>query len=142
MDVIRRNSDYALCLMVHLAEHYDDAAVSTKKMSKREKIPYPLACKMMQKLQQHKLVKSIMGPKGGFRLNKEPSKINLLEIIEIIQGPVIVNRCLVKDFSCPRKSRCPINGKLKELQSDMRTYLKNISLNELLNVETCRETGK
>jgi Rrf2 family protein len=138
MDVIRRNSDYALCLMIHLAEHYESKAVSTKTMAKKEKIPYPLACKLMQKLQKHKLVRSIMGPKGGFRLSKKPSTIKLLEIIEIIQGPVIVNRCLVKDFSCPRKSRCPINGRLAQLQKNMKVYLENIRLDELLNGKSCK----
>jgi Rrf2 family protein len=122
--------------MIHLAEHYEDQAVSTKTMSKKEKIPYPLACKLMQKLQKRKLVKSIMGPKGGFKLSKKPSRINLLEIIEIIQGPMSVNRCLVKGFSCPRKLSCPINGKLEELQNYMKIYLENITLDQLVNARS------
>jgi len=111
MDVIRRNTDYALCLMIHLAEHFEDTTVSTKAMAQKEKIPYPLACKLMQKLKKNQLVKSVMGPKGGFQLTGKPCDINLLQVIEVIQGPVSVNRCLLDTYSCPRKSRCPISCK-------------------------------
>jgi Rrf2 family protein len=135
MDIIRRNTDYALCLMIHLAESFEDTPVSTKAMAKMEEIPYPLACKIMQKLQKYKLVKSVMGPKGGFKLNREPSKINLFEVIEVIQGPVTVNRCSLDTNSCPRMSRCPINDKMTELQDNMKIYLENISLDELLKVK-------
>jgi Rrf2 family protein len=121
--------------MIHLAERFDDRPVSTKAMAKMEEIPYPLACKMMQKLQRHKLVKSVMGPKGGFQLNKKPSKISLFEVIKVIQGPMTVNRCSLDTYSCPRKSRCPINGKMTELQDNMKMYLENISLDELLKVK-------
>jgi len=133
MDIIRRNADYALCLMIHLAEHFGKEAVSTKQMSKQEKISYPLACKLMQKLQQRKLVTSVMGPKGGFRLNKNPRDINLCEIIEAIQGPMCVNRCLIETFDCPRESKCPIKSRLHELQDYLKMYLENINLAELVN---------
>ncbi|MHC4265148.1 MAG: RrF2 family transcriptional regulator [Planctomycetota bacterium] len=136
MDIIRRNTDYALCLMIHLAEHYNEQAVSTNQMTKGEKIPYSLACKLLQKLQKHKLVESKMGPKGGFCLRKKPTEINLLEIIEVIQGPVCVNRCLLDSYSCPRKSRCPINGKLYQLQNYMKTYLESISLEQLVKIKS------
>jgi Rrf2 family iron-sulfur cluster assembly transcriptional regulator len=132
MDIIRRNTDYALCLMVHLAERFDEEAVSTKLMANQEKISYPIACKLMQKLQKHKLVESMMGPKGGFRLSRKPSQINALEIIEVIQGPVSVNRCLLDVYECPRRLRCPINDKLTELQNYMKSYLEEVSLNVLV----------
>jgi len=133
MDIIRRNTDYALCLMIHLAEQFDREPVSTKQMSKQEKIPYSLACKLMQTLQKAKLVSSVMGPTGGFKLNKNPEDTNVYEIIETIQGPMCLNRCLTKNFDCPRESRCPIKSRLHELQGYLKMYLENINLAELVN---------
>ncbi|MHC4759275.1 MAG: Rrf2 family transcriptional regulator, partial [Planctomycetota bacterium] len=73
---------------------------------------------------------------GGFQLSKKPGKINLLEIIEIIQGSMCVNRCLLDVHSCPRESQCPINSKLTELQDYMKMYLENIHLDELVKTRS------
>jgi len=78
MDVIRRNTDYAVRLVVHLAKHYGKEPISTRVAASEEYVPYQLACKLMQKLNNAKLVTSCMGPRGGFVLAAEPSKIESL----------------------------------------------------------------
>ena len=86
----------------------------------------------MQKLHDAKLVESCMGPKGGYQLRKEPAKINILEIIEVIQGPLSFNRCLLAIDACSRQNDCPISKKLAELQKYVGNYLSDITLDELL----------
>lgn len=131
MDVIRRNTDYALRAMVHLAAHYGSKPVSTRAMARDEDVPYQLACKLMQKLHDSKLVESSMGPRGGFRLRRQPSKISVLEVIEAIQGPLRLNRCLLHADACPRQDGCEVREKLAELQRSINTYLGGITLDEL-----------
>ena len=131
MDVVRRNTDYAIRAMVNLAKNYKQAAVSTRKIADDENIPYQLACKLMQKLHNTKLVESCMGPKGGFRLRLEPSEISLLEIIEVIQGPLSLNRCLLSVDICSRQKSCLLTVKLAELQEYVYNYLGGITLDEL-----------
>jgi Rrf2 family protein len=131
MDVVRRNTDYAIRAMVNLAKNYTEVTVSTRKIADDENIPYQLACKLMQKLHNNKLVESYMGPKGGFRLRLDPSKISLLEVIEAIQGPLTLNRCLLSVDICPRQKSCPLTVKLAELQEYVYNYLGGITLDEL-----------
>lgn len=142
MDILRRNTDYALRAMVNLAGHYGEDPVSTRDISQSEDISYQLACKLMQKLNNAGLVKSSMGPNGGFVLSRTPRKINLAEIIDAIQGPLSLSRCLLGKNVCPRQSHCPINAKLTKLQKNIGDYLQSITLNELLQHQGKKKKDK
>ena len=131
MDIVRRNTDYAARLMVHLAKHYGNGPISTRAAAADEQVPYQLACKLMQKLNNAKLVTSCMGPKGGFVLGAEPSKISLLEVVEAIQGPISMNRCVLSKNVCSRETTCVVRVKLIEIQKNMIRGLAAITLDEL-----------
>jgi Rrf2 family iron-sulfur cluster assembly transcriptional regulator len=131
MDVVRRNTDYAARLMVHLAKHYGNGPISTRAAAAEEQVPYQLACKLMQKLNNAKLVTSCMGPKGGFVLGAEPSKISLLEVVEAIQGPISINRCVLDQNACSRSTICAVREKLTDIQDVMTKGLAAITLDEL-----------
>lgn len=133
MDLIRRNTDYALRLAAALATQYNtDKVLSARVLSQQNNVPYPLACKLLQKYQQAGIIKSTMGPRGGFGLARRPLEITFLELIEIIQGPIRVNRCLLGTFVCPMQERCPLHPKLGDLQEEIERHLRNTTLAEMI----------
>lgn len=134
MDILRRNTDYALRAVVNLTAHYGNEPVSTRAIAAEEDISYQLTCKLMQKLQKAGLVKSCMGPKGGFQLTREPAMITLIEVIESIQGPISLNRCLLGYDACTKQKDCSIRTKLVGLQEYISGYLSGIKLDELSNL--------
>jgi Rrf2 family protein len=103
-------------------------------------MPYQLTCKILQKLHNARLVDSCMGPKGGFRLSRKPSKISLLDVIVVIQGPVLLNRCLLGVSECPRRPRCAVSNRLAELQRHIDSYLGAITLDELSTSRLMKKT--
>ena len=131
MDVVRRNTDYAVRLMVHLAREYGEGPVSTRVAAKEEGVSYPLACKLMQKLHGSKLIDSCMGPKGGFSLGRAPAEITLLEVVEAIQGPISLNRCLLSSDACNRQTDCVVRAKLAGVQENIRSSLAGITFADL-----------
>ena len=133
MDILRRNTDYALRLMMSLARSYENGSVSTRVLAEEQEVSYQLACKLMQRLHDARLVSSCMGPKGGFQLTRTPAQISLLEVVEVIQGPVRLNRCLVSDCACPRGCGCPIRARITELQGHMEQYLRSVTLAGLVD---------
>ena len=133
MDVLRRNTDYALRAMVSLARHWQQEPLSTRTVALEQDVSYQLACKLMQKLHNARIVQSSMGSKGGFRLSREPSKIRVLEVIEAIQGPLRLNKCLLRVDVCPRQKSCTVRAKLAELQKCINNYLDAITLDELVH---------
>ncbi len=132
MDIIRRNTDYALRLMVNLAMHFDGGFISSRVLSKEEDVSYQLSCKLLQTLSSAGLVKSTMGVNGGFLLSRPPSEINLSNVIDVIQGPLAINRCVLSKDACPRQAICPITGKLKVLQDYLTESLSSITLADLV----------
>jgi DNA-binding IscR family transcriptional regulator len=64
-------------------------------------------------------------------LSRRPAEISLREIIEVVQGPLSLNRCLQKAGLCPRTKVCPVRGRIAELQSRMGEYLGGVTLEEL-----------
>ncbi len=136
MDVLRRNTDYALRIMVNLARRFNGEFVSARQLAEEGNFSYQLGCKILQRLHKAGLVKSDMGPKGGFALKREPPAINLMEIINIMQGGLRLNRCLCGGKGCEFEPECEINTKLTCLQLYIEGYLSGITLNEILRSRT------
>ncbi len=136
MDVLRRNTDYGLRMMVALAEHFNNGQlIPARQLASDGHFSYQLGCKLLQKLHRAELVKSGMGPKGGFALGREPSKITLMEIINVLQGGFRLNRCMPGGDGCEFQSDCEINTKLSCLQLYIDGYLNGITLAEIAGAE-------
>jgi Rrf2 family protein len=132
MDVIRRNTDYGLRAMVNLASRPPREAVSAKVLAAEEEVSYQLICKLLQKLQRAGFIKSMMGPSGGYRMAKPPSEITLGEVVDLLQGPVVINRCVVDDDACSRQHTCVVSASLRKIQRDLENYMTTVTLEQLV----------
>jgi Rrf2 family protein len=133
MNILRKNTDYALRMMGNLAGNYGQGSVSVRTLARREDVSYQFACKILQKLQGAGLVESAMGPAGGYRLCREPEKITMLDVIQTMQGNITVNRCTDKDDNCPRQANCPVNSVLSRLQRNVDEFFAKVTLKDLLD---------
>ena len=131
MDILRRNTDYALRMMGNLAGHYDQGSVSVKMLARDESVSYQFACKILQQLHGAGLVASVMGPNGGYRLGREPGKITMLEVVKAVQKEVRVNRCTAGRGCCPRETSCLVRNKLSQLQQQVHDFLGAVTLEDL-----------
>jgi Rrf2 family transcriptional regulator, iron-sulfur cluster assembly transcription factor len=138
MDIIRRNTDYALRAAVELAVRYSGEPVSTKEIADNRQIPYQLACKLLQRLHKAGVVKSEMGPSGGFVLCKNPAKITVRQLVETIQGPVRLNNCKL----CRLSRCCNISPELNRLQGKINEFLDGLTLKQLVDKENSKKTVK
>jgi Rrf2 family protein len=142
MDVLRRNTDYALRIMVNLARHSNGELLSARLLAKQGNFSYQLGAKLLQKLVKANLVSSVMGAKGGFKLNKDPSKITIMEIIKLFQDGIRLNRCLPGGDGCEFKPDCELSTKLACLQLYIDGYLGGITLEEICRSQKRRKRKK
>lgn len=142
MDVLRRNTDYALRITVHLARKWQGEPASSRDISAAEAVSYDLTCKLLQRLAKKRLVKSTMGPKGGFELRRSPDNITVAQVINSVQGPINLNRCLLGGYKCPRKDDCPVYERIADLQEYIDEYFSTVTLADLIKTNGKRKKGK
>ena len=133
MEVIRRNTDYALRIVTILARNSERGErTSSRVLAQEAKVSYTLTCKLLQKLQKDGIVQSVMGPKGGFLLAAEPGRVSFLDVIESIQGPIRMNRCFLSDYSCPLKGGCPFHDRLEGIQQEIQEHLRSATFQDAI----------
>jgi Rrf2 family protein len=77
---------YALQAMTMLARRYDDGAIRIRDIAYEEGLPEKFLELILLELKNARLVESTRGAKGGYRLRRPPSQIQLAEIIRLIDG--------------------------------------------------------
>ena len=134
MNFLKQNSDYALRMVVNLAEAYQrNEVVSAHKLAEEEDVSRQFTAKILQKLAKAGLVESLMGPTGGYKLKSRPEEISMAQVIVAMQGPVCLNKCSPGIASCPRQPRCPISRVVHELENDIVKKLSNVSIKDIIN---------
>ncbi|MBW8040905.1 MAG: Rrf2 family transcriptional regulator [Planctomycetes bacterium] len=133
MEVLRRNTDYVLRMMVTLAKQFKSGELMSAKLLTSDcNFSYELGRKLLQRLHKAELVKSVMGLRGGFTLSRKPSEITLMAIINVLQGGIYLNKCLAGGEGCEFEHECEVCTKLAYLQLQTQDYLEGITLEEIL----------
>lgn len=105
---INRETDHAVKCVQYLSK-YPEQCLTVTEISDKTDVPKAFLAKIIQKLAKVGIVRSIQGAQGGFQLARSPSKINLREVVETIQGPIVVNPCLVDESFCTRSKYCKVH---------------------------------
>ena len=130
--LIKSDTDYAMRMLVYMALNSNAEPVSAAILVETQKVPRDFAYKILQKLCKAKMVKSSTGPRGGFALAKDPWQITLLEVMETVQGPLVIRPCLLDDDACPAQPSCPVSAQLRKLQRILQESMKNITLARII----------
>jgi len=82
---------------MELALDWEGGPVQIGDIADKQKIPIRFLEQLMLILKRGELVVSTRGKKGGYALSKNPGKITVLKIIEILDGPIeLVNKKIKK----------------------------------------------
>ncbi|MCF7849954.1 MAG: Rrf2 family transcriptional regulator [Kiritimatiellales bacterium] len=140
-DILKISDATALALhtMVYLAQGPADQA-TTAEIAEAFKVSKHHLAKVHQRLSKSGLVRSHRGPSGGVALGKPPEKITLLEVYEVMEGPMQCHPCLFGDETC-RRGNCILGTFLPGLATQMRDYFENTTLATLAK-QSLEKNGK
>lgn len=135
--MIRRDTDEALRMLVHLAGRHGQT-VSASQLSEALAVPRSFALKILGRLAARGILEARAGRCGGFRFVRRPAEIPMITVIEAIQGPPLLNRCMAGRRLCPREDDCPISSKLLTIQKQLTRLLSETTLADVVPPGTGR----
>ena len=129
---LSKKSDYALIAMKHLAMRPDGGASSSaREIAESYDIPLELLAKVLQRLVRARLLVSVQGTRGGYRLGRAASAITVADVIQAVDGPVTVTACAPDDHTCDQFSKCSIRDPLWKIKSRILEALTMMTMAEM-----------
>lgn len=130
---ITLESDYALRILTAMALHTD--VTDAKTLSAETQVTIRFTLKILHKLVQGGLVQSFKGVKGGYRLNVDAQDITLKTVIELIDGPIAIARCVDSAETCSLncdKTSCLYHHIFDKISIDLAAKLDKITIHDVI----------
>lgn len=135
---ITRQADYAVRAVLYLARCGPETPVATAEIAQAQKIPPTFLTKIVSQLSAAGILRTTRGAHGGVALARSANDISLLEIVETIDGPVLLNTCVLDPASCPESLNCPVQQVWCQAQTDLIVTLERTKLGPLVKTSAAR----
>lgn len=122
---------YAVTAMLDLSINAREGPVSLSDISQRQDISLSYLEQLFAKLRKRKLVCSVRGPGGGYRLGRADSDIHVAEIIDAVSESLDSTKCQGKG-DCLNGETCLTHHLWEDLSAEIHSFLSNISLADLV----------
>ncbi|MBR5623830.1 Rrf2 family transcriptional regulator [bacterium] len=131
--MISTKGRYAIRLMVDLARQERERFTPLSEIAERQCISKLYLEIILKKLVAAKYIVGKSGKSGGYKLTKEPEKITVLEILELMEGTVAPVACLSKGAkSCPFRKKCSTIAMWTEYDKMTRDYFGKKTIADLV----------
>jgi len=128
--LITRESEYAMRMIRALADY---EILTVRKICDNEHVPFNFAYKILKKMERANIVKAYCGANGGYQLDKELSKITMLDILTINKNNLHRNYG-VNNLNNTKSAECTISNELRRLENTIRFELRERTMDKVIRV--------
>jgi Rrf2 family protein len=129
---ITRQADYAMRAVMYLAEKGPDRRAATSQIAEEKHIPPSFLAKIVSQLSVAGLLQTSRGARGGVSLARLPEEISLLEVVEAIDGPILLNECVADSGACTFGESCSLRPVFCDAQAELVARLEETTFGSLL----------
>jgi Rrf2 family protein len=124
-------TEYAMRGLSELAIRGDDQRIMLDELVAGTNLPRDFMAKVFQRLVHAGLLRSAKGRGGGFSLARPAHEITMMQVVEAIEGPQTVDRCVVGLEKCNDHMPCPQHDLFKPIRQRLKDYLNTTTLADL-----------
>jgi FeS assembly SUF system regulator len=128
---LSKKADYALIAVRHLATHRGDSSQSASDIAEAYGISAPLLAKVLQRLAKNGLVSARHGSSGGYQLARNPNDISALDVINAVDGPVVITSCVTNHGNCDQSSTCTVREPLRRVNESIAQVLRSVTISQM-----------
>lgn len=129
---VSKTLDYAVRSLTYMSREHA-GMLSMREISEKQHIPLNYLAKIMRRLVNRGIIRSVVGPDGGYALRKSPGQINLREVYEAIEGELRIIDCMDRDALCTLYENCPQLPVWEKLKVSMAKVLESTTLEDMVN---------
>ena len=127
---LTRASSYALHAVTYMAAQKQNRPIASHHIAEAQGIPERFLLKVLKPLVSARVLHSIKGPNGGYRLARRPADISMLDVVEAVDGPIRGQAPLAQTESNGRLDR-RLERICNTTAEHLRDYLQKISISQL-----------
>jgi Rrf2 family protein len=133
---ISRKAEYALRALLLMAKDPPGKIHQIQDLSERGNIPVKFLEQILLMLRNESLLSSKRGVGGGYTLRKRPSDLTILQIIELLDGPISPLACArdrrTDACGCPDPLSCPLQPLMRQARDLIRELFGSKTIQDLL----------
>lgn len=130
---ITLESDYAIRIVHCLCKN--GKRMDARTISESTGVTLRFSLKILRKLVSSKIIRSFKGSQGGYEIARDPGEISLREVIEVVEGPYQLSRCLNPEYFCTREKNkpCKVQKTFADISDMVREKLAGVTFADLLD---------
>ena len=128
---------YGLRILLDLAIHQSEKPRLIRDIAQSQQISEKYISRLVIALRQAGMIRSVRGVNGGFHLDRKPEDITLLEVVEVMEGPLSIVDCVTAPKKCFHSVNCAPREIWCKLNEDIRELMRRTTLADIL--ASCKE---
>jgi FeS assembly SUF system regulator len=139
-----RQADYGIVLLTYFADHRPgEATFTARDLAAETHLPVPMVSKILKTLAREGLLASQRGVHGGYRLERSPDQISVVDIITALEGPIGITECTLDDpGTCDIAARCAVRSNWQTINRVVRDALSRITLSQMAGPMRASAVGR
>jgi Rrf2 family transcriptional regulator, iron-sulfur cluster assembly transcription factor len=128
---VNRQTDYAIRVLLMLAQQPEGTRLSTAEIGREMLIPTAFLPRIVAQLAQANLLVTFPGREGGVQLPRPAAQITLKDVVELMEGPLLLSECMTGEEACPFEGDCRVRCRWINLQSRILEELNSTTFADL-----------
>ncbi len=124
---------YGTRMMLDLAAHHDQGPTPLREIANRQDLSVKYLEQLIIPLKAAGYIRSVRGARGGYTLAKKPDKINVGQIIKVLEGGLSLVDCVEDPKVCEREKNCPTRDIWLRMSERLMEELSSLTLSDVLD---------